>query len=269
MNSNSKNKNPFWVSVGQRINTLLATSGKSQKELAEYLNIIPNTISYWTAGARTPNTEQIVKIAAFFECTSDYILGLSDVQSPDTDIQAICEYTGLNENVVNDLHEFYIEEKEPEERLMIDTLNKVLVTDEFFDIIQSLTFLSNTNNSVAYLSHIDIVNLAEKHNIDKDILVDKWLHAISYAFLSDEFIEYMISPKETECRYNNVRSIERLNNMFCKSDISTMTKDEIIKLFDEAAQKDKYHKHEPEPILTFKIDNTEIPRPNDEHSDGE
>jgi len=244
---------------------------RSRKSVAAEIGIADETLRRYENGERLPDIGIVADIAKYYGVSVDYLLGIDKkVKSEKEFICDISEYTGLNENVVNDLHEFYIEEKELEERLMIDTLNKVLVTDEFFDIIQSLTFLSNTNNLVAYLSHIDIVNLAEKHNIDKDILVDKWLDAIKYAFLSDEFIEYMISPKETECRYNNVRSIERLNNMFCKSDISTMTKDEIIKLFDEAAQKDKYHKHEPEFILSIKRgDNIETPRPNDEHSDGE
>ena len=67
--------------VGQRINTLLSTHNKKQAELAKYLDIKPNTISFYCSGERTPNTEQIVKIADFFSVTTDYLLGKSDIEN--------------------------------------------------------------------------------------------------------------------------------------------------------------------------------------------
>ena len=49
--------------IGNRINTLLAKKNIMQKQLAEYLEVTDNTISYFVKGKRTPNTEQIIKIA--------------------------------------------------------------------------------------------------------------------------------------------------------------------------------------------------------------
>ena len=98
-----KQKNKHWVTVGNRINSLLAEQDKTQKELAEKLEIKPNVISYFCKGDRTPNTEQIVKIAKFFNVSTDYLLGLTDIKSTDTTIQDICEYTGLNEEACNNL----------------------------------------------------------------------------------------------------------------------------------------------------------------------
>ena len=59
--------------VGIRINTLLAQQGLKQKDLAEYLGVKANVISYFVKGERTPNTEQIKKIAEFFNTTADYL----------------------------------------------------------------------------------------------------------------------------------------------------------------------------------------------------
>lgn len=86
--------------IGERINTALAEKGVKQKELAKALGVSDNTISYFCSGARTPNTEQIIKIAQILCVSTDYLLGQADVTSTDTNIRAICEFTGLSmENV--------------------------------------------------------------------------------------------------------------------------------------------------------------------------
>ena len=61
--------------IGNRINILLKSSGKKQKDLAEFLDVTANTVSYYVTGTRTPNVEQIINIARFFEVSTDYILG--------------------------------------------------------------------------------------------------------------------------------------------------------------------------------------------------
>ena len=86
--------------IGLRINELLAKNNAKQKELAKYLGVTDNTVSYFVSGKRTPNIEQIKNIATFFKTSSDYILGLSDVAATDTNIQSICKYTGLSEKAL-------------------------------------------------------------------------------------------------------------------------------------------------------------------------
>lgn len=67
--------------IGQRINTLLSMHDKKQAELAKFLDVTANTVSFYCSGQRTPNTEQIVKISEFFGVTTDYLLGKSDVEN--------------------------------------------------------------------------------------------------------------------------------------------------------------------------------------------
>lgn len=92
--------------IGNRINSLLAIQDKKQKDLASYLGVQDNTISYFISGKRMPNTEQIIKIANFFNTTSDYILGLTKVKTTDKDLKFVCDYIGLDENTVNKFIEF-------------------------------------------------------------------------------------------------------------------------------------------------------------------
>ena len=82
--------------IGTRINTLLADKGMKQKDLAKELGVTDNTVSYYASGERTPNIEQLIKICEIFDVSSDYILGLSDVQTRNETIQGINEKTGLS-----------------------------------------------------------------------------------------------------------------------------------------------------------------------------
>jgi|GEM_PF-1567801 len=86
--------------ISERLKKLLMDKQVRQKDLAEYLGITSNTVSYFITGKRRPNLEQIVKIANFFSVSTDYLIGLSDVSTTDKDIKNACELTGLSENTV-------------------------------------------------------------------------------------------------------------------------------------------------------------------------
>ena len=93
--------------IGRRINTVLAEKNIKQKDLASALGVTDNTISYFVSGKRTPNTEQIIKIAKFLDVSSDYLLGLSSAKSTNEIIQKIHKYTGLDEVPIMCLHDNY------------------------------------------------------------------------------------------------------------------------------------------------------------------
>lgn len=90
--------------IGQTINTLLAEQNKRQKDLAKELGVTDNTISYFVSGSRTPNLEQITTIADFFHVSTDYLLGRTNAKTQNADLRAICDYTGLSEAAVSELH---------------------------------------------------------------------------------------------------------------------------------------------------------------------
>lgn len=53
----------------------------TQKTLSEYLNIKQNTYSQYETGQRQIPIETLIKLAIYFETSTDYILGLTDVSS--------------------------------------------------------------------------------------------------------------------------------------------------------------------------------------------
>ena len=61
----------------ERMDELLKLN--SVKNLANYLDLKSNTLVYqWRSGIRYPKLNNLIKIAIFFECSLDYLLGRSD-----------------------------------------------------------------------------------------------------------------------------------------------------------------------------------------------
>ena len=61
-----------------RLKELRAEAGLSQKEFANAIGAAQNTVSQWETGTRRLDDQTICKIALFFGCSADYLLGLSD-----------------------------------------------------------------------------------------------------------------------------------------------------------------------------------------------
>lgn len=51
----------------------------TQKTLSEYLNIKQNTYSQYETGQRQLPIETLLKLAVYFDTSTDYILGLTDI----------------------------------------------------------------------------------------------------------------------------------------------------------------------------------------------
>jgi len=65
----------------ERLKELMAD--KTLKEMAEKLDISPSTLSMYFSGKRIPHPEIIIKVCRYFDVSSDYLLGLSDVKERD------------------------------------------------------------------------------------------------------------------------------------------------------------------------------------------
>ncbi len=60
---------------GERLRRVLEEKELQGKELAKELNVEPPTVSNWLNGNRFPKDDMLIKIADFFDCSVDYLLG--------------------------------------------------------------------------------------------------------------------------------------------------------------------------------------------------
>jgi len=61
--------------LGNRIKELRLQKGITQEQLAQHLNVAKSTIGMWENEKREPNFKMLIRIADYFDCSIDYLLG--------------------------------------------------------------------------------------------------------------------------------------------------------------------------------------------------
>ena len=61
---------------------------KTQEELAKEIGVRASSLSDWINDSSTPTIDQLYKVAKFFDVPADYLIGLSNVQTLNTNLQA-------------------------------------------------------------------------------------------------------------------------------------------------------------------------------------
>ena len=61
---------------GERLQTLRKSKGLSQKQVADAVDISASVISNYESSERTPSLENLIALAGFYRCSTDYLLGL-------------------------------------------------------------------------------------------------------------------------------------------------------------------------------------------------
>ena len=84
----------------KRLRSLIKESGTTMTAVAKEINVTRQAVSQYQDGSTQPNAETIVRIANYFNVSTDYLLGLSDVSSKDLGVRAMCQKTGLCEDSV-------------------------------------------------------------------------------------------------------------------------------------------------------------------------
>lgn len=238
---------------------------RSRHSVAKDLFLKDQTLEKYEKGDTLPNIEKAAEIAQYFGVSTDYLLGLSDVQSPDTDIQAICKYTGLSEKALNSILLFKkcqtldkeYDNKRHSERFpnyeYTDTIS-LIISDFYYnpDIIFSLTGALNYDcKELEFHENDDELNVNEKF---------KQLYPNAYEWAKDKMVLY-----SKHDNYNFIKSrMEYIFEKLASRILSRFNPNDPLKglygneHFNIEHYVNEYYHHI-----------KETPRPNDEHSDGE
>ncbi len=124
--------------IHKRIQKLREKRGDTQKELAEAIEVKRETINQWESGTRALKSDAIVKLSKYFGVSADYLLGITEIETLDTNLQAICTCTGLSEIAARQLIALTFGEG-PE----ILIINHLLGSPAFIDICDKIAYLAN------------------------------------------------------------------------------------------------------------------------------
>ncbi len=87
-----------------KLRELLNTSDISQAKVAEYVGVTRQAISSYSLGSSVPDIEKFIKIADFFEVSTEYLLGRTEIKKADATKQAVAEYLNLSEEAIDAIY---------------------------------------------------------------------------------------------------------------------------------------------------------------------
>lgn len=87
-----------------RLQSLIAESGKPIKELAAGIGVSTGALSKYQNDAAVAGIDALVKISNYFHVSTDWLLGISEARKRDAEVRQVCNYTGLDENTIIELN---------------------------------------------------------------------------------------------------------------------------------------------------------------------
>ena len=133
---------------------------RSNTDFADFLGLSRQTVGFYCNGDRLPDVITLIQIAERCNVSTDYLLGASDVTSPNVDIQKACEITGLSEDAIYILQD---------STYASDALNEFLLEKTFCNLLMNMLYFSYA--SVASGLYYQIFNSGDYDENEKDDLL--------------------------------------------------------------------------------------------------
>ncbi len=239
--------------------SLIDAVDKPREQIAQEVGMDASTITKYYNGNRNLSVSAIRKFANYFNVSSDYLLGFSDVKTNDKDLQAICDYTKLSVEAVKKLHGYgvsipinYPLNEHTEEyqnyakivrSLYIKCKNDFIASNSFDDLLLCVFYDKLLSKNLERLKiKIETKSFEENTNgferdMDKYILftqVDNWSnkHRLNLFNAQDAVIsfikEYTGIDKLDKAMYNSfINNISEVIPFFKEEDEMPISEDEI------------------------------------------
>lgn len=91
-------------SFGKVLSELRKEKGLKREDLANLLGCSAAAIGNYENDNRSPDFDTLVRIADYFNTTTDYLLGRTETKTVETNIRSVCDYTGLSDKAVEYLN---------------------------------------------------------------------------------------------------------------------------------------------------------------------
>lgn len=162
----------------------------TREKIALGIGCDTSTVTKHYTGDRTITLDFAIKYARFFGVSLDYLVGITNVPTPETSLRAVCDYTGLNETSV----EYLADHKEP---FFMKTVPGIL----------NFIFGSDTKNGTSFFSDlVSYISCYPKRNTlyeitgRGDLLTDEEAYkafddVTTAAITSGEIIETLLLEK--------------------------------------------------------------------------
>lgn len=223
----------------EKLRTLFDESKKTQKELISYIEErtgkapTRQAVSMWLRG-NSPDIKTIPIIANFFGVTVDYLITDTDIKTTDTNIKAVCEYTGLSEKSIEKIIKL---KDEPKCLKMLNCLVEIGFIEYLAIILRKIQL---SKEIIVRHENFALENLNKGKSPSAEEKTEVIYHKLAVANERNELTEVMLGVIDSVTGYSSIN-------------------DEIRKEFI-----DTFRKRQPADIVKIKLLGTEI-LTDDEH----
>lgn len=202
---------------GKRLFEIRESRGESQQELADSIDITRQSLSRYELGERTANIDLLKKIAKHYNVSTDYLLGIAKEKTTDPDIQVVCDYTGLSEDAVRELHFTY---DSISQQKNLDLLNLEEYEYVITELLKTLSWLISEQYIYEIIEHFSLIKKYSQQYLSfEDEIVNNGLYSIDDKTAEQTELNNMVKLQEIEKnidfeRYMLVKLSEKLSNHF-------------------------------------------------------
>lgn len=140
------------LTPGERVEDLIKEKGGSITGDAEKIGTSQCTLSDFINGKRSIRSDTLKKLCEYYNVSSDYILGLSDVPTRNETIQEINAKTGLSQEAITAL----IVDKTCEDTALVDFISFLISKKERASLLIKAVLQTNKLNSTQQIGCLDI-----------------------------------------------------------------------------------------------------------------
>lgn len=225
-NEESKKPNKFDKVLPRKLQDLMDIKSVKQSDLAKLLGKSQSNVSKYISGDTDLNINDLVKIANYFNVSTDYLLGNTVTDSTNEEFLKFCDYIGLeysNAEKLKELFDYYNENCTPDNVASDEAIKELNLKHE------DLKKMSTQNNTISKYMNDErkaIINLLIQSVLD-DRIISPFLSCITNSQyireLEDSIINFIKDPTERNYYIMNVE----INSLFIRQDINLL---DIIEL---------------------------------------
>ena len=181
----------------KRLNELIKERKLVHEDIAQGIGVTRQGVGKWVSGDSVPDVLTVAKLAKFFNVSVDYLAGNSDpdVRTADTNLQAVCKFTGLNEKAVKIIIDhitptcpaFKPKYYERQKRI----LNTILSNRDFWSIVFYYDIMISYNERVKQPErHFETIG-----NFNPNCEIDRNFKILYETYNQNDLIRYYITKK--------------------------------------------------------------------------
>lgn len=122
----------------ERLKLLFFNSGETQEQAANRFNVTRQGFGNWLNGRTQPDYDALCKLAEYYNVSTDYLLGRTDVKTADTQLKTICEVTNLSEAAAKKIIKLNEKENQSDIDYSDMLFNQMIESPEFDEIVNVL-----------------------------------------------------------------------------------------------------------------------------------